>query len=53
MSEDHGKSHSPELPPVKPTVSFAPADPLDGRKAGSWRTRYDAEALPFIWREAY
>jgi hypothetical protein len=52
MSEDNGNSHSPEHPSLKPNVSFAPADPTDGRKPGSWRTRYDTEALPFIWREA-
>jgi hypothetical protein len=52
MSEKQGHSQQSEQPPVKPTVSFAPADPTDGRKAGSWKTRYDKEALPFIWREA-
>ncbi|WP_295794377.1 hypothetical protein [Mucilaginibacter sp.] len=52
MSEDEENRIPPEQPPIKPTVSFAPADPTDGRKAGSWRTRYDTEALPYIWREA-
>jgi hypothetical protein len=48
MSEEKENSHTPEQPPQKTTVSFAPADPTDGRPAGSWRTRYDDGALPFI-----
>jgi hypothetical protein len=52
MSEEQGNSHIPEQPPKKTTVSFAPADPTDGRPAGSWRTRYEDAAQPFIRKEA-
>jgi len=52
MSEQHEDSHTPEQPAKKTTVSFAPADPTDGRIPGSWRTRYEDAALPFIRKEA-
>ena len=51
MSEE--QENIPEQTSKKTTVSFAPADPTDGRLAGAWRTRYDDEALPYIWKEAY
>jgi hypothetical protein len=52
MSEETENSRTPEQPPKKTTASFAPADPTDGRPAGSWRTRYGDDAQPFIRREA-
>jgi hypothetical protein len=36
----------------KPSVNFAPDDPTDGRAAGEWRSRYDAEAQKAIRFEA-
>ena len=44
--------HSREQQSLKPTTSFAPADPTDGRQAGAWRTRYEPEAWPYIRKEA-
>jgi hypothetical protein len=52
MSEEQDESQTPEQPSRKSTVSFAPADPTDGRTAGNWRTRYEDAALPYIRKEA-
>jgi len=52
MSPEQGNDHLPESPSPKTTVSFAPADPTDGRKPGAWRTRYEEAAMPYIRREA-
>jgi len=52
MSEEQDHSHPSEHPAKKTTSSFAPADPTDGRIPGSWRTRYEDDALLYIKKEA-
>jgi len=52
MEQEPENEHSREQLSPKPTTSFAPADPTDGRPVGVWRTRYEPEAWPYIRKEA-
>ncbi len=52
MEQEQSNENSREQQSPKPTTSFAPADPTDGRQIGVWRTFYNSEAWVYIRKEA-